>query len=638
MFYQTTIKKITADGAKDIHGKKLKFVGNLPCEEGDTVWTDGKAIIGHIPIRGGETLPPPESGIPVAADEQTGYVKKTGSFKLKPIDADDWVTNNRRIFESGAGKYDGQKIIDAEISSDDGLYTVADGIYRNRLDATYTNSLFRLYHNYIRGQLTAYSAIVYITHYDGQSVTLGTGTNSSSPVIDNTPVKIFKDGTLVSSIPLDSFAQTAVSKCLTVRNEIMAKSEDISGAVNFFQQGNPPDSFVAFSFARVVSFKISPTGSWDAVILASAFGYCFPYLVLDGSVLETTFNDYYGASTSFSDDLVTCLNNIEDIIFNGNYYPFLNVTKYPDFTGATEVDGVYTDAYRQYIEDKAAYYIPRIRFKHYEWYVAGFGASMMFRVRDGVVLDTIVEHTYGGNDVFISNSWNEEQMTRTVGDSEQGSYTQANFRADFFHVADRLIERNWTFPIGDNFYLRGTGNQITGIVDESGATELSLPHFERGQLYVNHSPFDVATSTDTVAIELAAQMSQQSGYDELPFFWHKYIDLPAPWFTCGVNDVPYRPEMLSDGSIDYYSRRLLTDDIWDWKVQDGTGADNFYRDGYFRLNPSFAVLRGGKFLFCAYDEKLYLYDDGWRVWLGGLKNFRLCEMKNIKRAKKTGSA
>ncbi|MBR6012793.1 MAG: hypothetical protein IK062_03295 [Selenomonadaceae bacterium] len=140
MYYKTQIKDLSGNYIIDSQGKKLQTAGNKFCQVGDTVWTDGKIIFGHTPLRSTPLLPNVESGIPVVADAllddknvTCGYFKTSGIFKKKKIAEDDWTTNAKTLYKHGHDK----KVIDAEIifNSDEkeiGLYTVSatnDGVY-----------------------------------------------------------------------------------------------------------------------------------------------------------------------------------------------------------------------------------------------------------------------------------------------------------------------------------------------------------------------------------------------------------------------------------------------------------------------------------------------------------------------------
>ena len=75
MYYQTRIRKIySGGGAIDVQGKKLSFIGNLPVQEGDIVWTDGNVIFGHANIGDTPLISINAGGIPVLdGDTLQGY-------------------------------------------------------------------------------------------------------------------------------------------------------------------------------------------------------------------------------------------------------------------------------------------------------------------------------------------------------------------------------------------------------------------------------------------------------------------------------------------------------------------------------------------------------------------------------------
>ena len=52
MFYATKIKEVAGDKAVDEQGKVLSFIGYLPVEVGDTVFTDGTIIFGNATPKG----------------------------------------------------------------------------------------------------------------------------------------------------------------------------------------------------------------------------------------------------------------------------------------------------------------------------------------------------------------------------------------------------------------------------------------------------------------------------------------------------------------------------------------------------------------------------------------------------------
>ena len=114
MFYQTQIEKLGSGGAIDTKGTHLLFCGNLPVIEGDWVWTDGKVIFGHVPIRDTPLLTNVEGGIPAAFDDSKGFFSKIGNFKNYPIAVDEttphWIVNGqRKYFHSDDRVFDAER-------------------------------------------------------------------------------------------------------------------------------------------------------------------------------------------------------------------------------------------------------------------------------------------------------------------------------------------------------------------------------------------------------------------------------------------------------------------------------------------------------------------------------------------------
>jgi hypothetical protein len=142
MFYATQLKSVTSNGAVDVQGRSLTFIGYLQVKAGDTVYTDGKVVFGNAPPKGAPAIFDEPSGVPVLGDnyflgeqdeqddELRGYFTKSGKYKSYQIAGDDWIVNDRKIFKHD----EGDNIIDAEIADDEddteeGIYTVEKNIY-----------------------------------------------------------------------------------------------------------------------------------------------------------------------------------------------------------------------------------------------------------------------------------------------------------------------------------------------------------------------------------------------------------------------------------------------------------------------------------------------------------------------------
>lgn len=118
MFSKTQISKVNINSAVDVSGRRLVFAGNLPCQAGDFVWTDGRVIFGNM-----QTQATPfffddsTGGVPVLTNTLRGYFDKNGNFKSYSIADDSWIVNNDKLYFHGEPR-SYLRILDAEISTD----------------------------------------------------------------------------------------------------------------------------------------------------------------------------------------------------------------------------------------------------------------------------------------------------------------------------------------------------------------------------------------------------------------------------------------------------------------------------------------------------------------------------------------
>lgn len=110
MFFQTQIQSVGNGRIIDVQGRNLRTIGNFPCHVGDTVWTDGRVIFGHI-FEGTQNTPVILKGVPVLGDNLRGYVKKSGNLKNYNIAEDAWIVNDDKFFHHG----DENNLLDVDI-------------------------------------------------------------------------------------------------------------------------------------------------------------------------------------------------------------------------------------------------------------------------------------------------------------------------------------------------------------------------------------------------------------------------------------------------------------------------------------------------------------------------------------------
>lgn len=622
MFYATKIKSVLNGAAIDVNGKRLSFIGYLPVKAGDTVFTDGRVIFGNAPPKGSSAVFDLPSGIPVLADDLQGYFTLNAIFKDYRIAGTDWIVNDKKKFGHGDVEIDSNKIIDAGYSDDGDLYVATDGQYRENHTAKYNHHLFIGHHS---GEAWQHDGTHWvnadIVPYVGEEITLGVEADS----VDASAV-IYKNDEPTSEFNLKTFADMVMEKCFDARDEIMSRSANMGkdgnllpeppDGVNWMQQPPPPESFIAAVDARILTFKFDQQGEWDAIITASAYGYCFPFLNLKGSVLEASFDS---ATPEFDDYLPDCISSLERFIFTNKYFPFLTLEKYPSFSGTRKSGGQYTEAFKKWCVDAIAYYIPLVRFTFFEWYPVAFGASMLIHVRNAKIVTVMQTRRGIGHEVMTYSPWDEVRHYSAFDSS--------------FEISSPAESTDWQFPIGDGLFLNGNGIGIKGIFDSNGEKLSDPPNFNLGRFYYPLYPFFCYYRDDAVAEELYKQI----GAPDISAIHRHYIWFAGEYYYYqkDLRDRSKTAQHVQQHPDEFFSLPALKPYRFLTEFYDEKAKTDDSRDVLYRFNPSCEKLKGGGLLFGIYGEKLYLKtSDDWQQVGDGFKNFRLREMKKISKAKR----
>ena len=562
MFYQTQYRKNCG----------LRFVGNLPVNEGDLVWTDGNVIFGHVPKKNSSSFPLQQPVIPVKGykDSFNGFISKGGQYTPnKNLIDDDWIVNNEISVEHGDDMINGQRIIDALLSKDNDLFVAAEGFYQKNNPVQFYHPLYSrtlespnqwVIDNLIdiSRHYYPYTVLNRIRYGRGTPVTLGTtkmGADKDNDLI------IYKNGEEFVRHNLKSYADLTINEAFSVRDKIMAHS--IKEGLSLLNADDPPESFIASVFARVLTLNIKQNGDWDALITTSAYGFCFPFFSFDASMFYASFPD--NEDKTFSELLDLCMTKLEINLYDDHFIP-IDVTRYPDFVGEKKDDkDNYTDEYQQYILDKCEYYIPRVKFRHNVWFPAFFHAAFLFKIHNGVLVDTINEYSGGGLYVVAPDlmEWNERQIIP---------------HDIFIKVETKNNRKNIVFPIGDDYYFVASNGAISAIYNNQNAKLLDL----------NHSSFPNAR-------------------DWKSCFFENYVALPPTLTPCELDNRAYYWSSQWHGTINsvassvfnIYIRKYWKDDWWTYAFYSGDSAPSL-TDGL----SSIIILNFD-------DEEVFFGHSGW---------------------------
>lgn len=688
-YYPTQIESVGNGTATDVQGKKLRFVGNLPCKAGDTVWTDSKVIFGNSTPKPAPLLDDMRAGIPVVADKikddeekKSGYLLPNGNFRKRKLAADEWIVNDEKNYEHG----DEENIIDAEIDDNGDIWTVKDGFYRYKSVPIVHNHLYTQgfyapkdadLEKRAEESDTTFQICSKTTPYFGELFNFDFVSFADIPAED-TDIIFYKNGAEQFKVNLKQFADLVEELALEAGSRIMEKSDKEEGAVNWTMQPAPPDSDIALSYASVASLTIDKEGNYDAIISAGAMGLCYPYLTFNGSLFDRAFpND---EDKTFSETLIECLGTIDDILFEDKSLPLVpDFSKYQPFAGAEkDDDGNYTPEYKnylagkanyyapyyrtadsdedlsfinsfeavlfespdlhykvnfeqfaefegdekdendeytpefkQYILDKAEYYIPKVRFKYYYWFPIVFSACELLKVHNGEVTGTIYEYKGGGNVVYSPGDWDETGDKDGAGDPYN----------DFVYNDDDFSPQEIEFPIGD-FKYHCEDFFVKEIFD--GENNITVPE----ELYKT----------------LADSLKCYSAYGKFEGYYYSFIDSTAVSIAAQydfsadnlIGRQIFKPALTYDFSdLDdsiYYPnpRKINYPCMSGWfknPNEDNDDVNISYSFVQFKKNKFALGLRGG-------DLYTFKADGDYSKVAEGLKNFRLRELKNIAKARK----
>ncbi len=676
-FYPTEIQSVGNGVATDVQGKTLRFMGNLPCQAGDTVWTDGKFIFGNSTPKPAPLLDDIQSGTPVLFDKEKsdndkGYLRAHGKFKkYKRMKDHEWIVNDYEKYKYGKE----EDLIDAEIDNNGDLWTVTDGFYRFKSAPTFHNHLFTQAHIQPNENSTAFSVFSRVTPFVGQLFDYPNQSFADIPA-ENSDVVFYKNDEEQFTVNLKQFADIVEDFALEAKNKIMEKSNKEDDAVNWTMQPAPPDSAVALSYASVVSFNIDQNHNWDAIISTAAMGFCFPYLTFNGSVFNKAFPN--GEDKIFSETLITCINTFEDLVFEqqalpykpdiapyppftgeekddndeytpeyksyltgkvNHYAPYYQTTdpnedlsyinafetvlfepqnlhfnanfeKYPEFEGdETDENDEYTPEYKKYILDKVKYYIPKARFKYYYWFPIVFSACKVLRVHNGEVTDTIYKSKGGGNIVYAPDDWDEK------GDKDVAKEPYD----DFVYNYEQFNEQEIDFPLDgfsyhcENFFVENVfegEKQISIPEDVYNSLANSIECYSAYGKYEGYYFSNVDSTAALIATQTNADINNLYGRQIFtPALYYEYSGLGE-----GYNDNPLK--------VNYPCMNG-----WFKKpYEDNDDVNISYVFAKFKRNKFALGIRGGDLYRISLDG---IYE---KVGTG-LKNFRLRELKNIRKAK-----
>ena len=690
MFYATRIKEISDDKAVDVQGKVLSFIGYLPVEVGDTVFTDGNVIFGYSKVKGGYNIFSDKVKfftVPVLGDkyllseleeELRGYLNNRGKYKKYRIAGTNWIVNSKKLY---AHDLNAENIIDAYIADNGETFVATSGFYKK-------SQAIELHYPVLipRGNIVVpfNSSYKYIScsPKSPHPYPLILGSNSFGD--ENTKARILKKDfqtdelNFVEAFDLEPYAIDIEARALQCSENILEQSYneenlplDIFDYVswqelddrnkNYFRgmyevnDLNPddyfpedyflpedimtrPDTFIAHTYAHIITCNIGKDGL-SGIVFATSYGYCFPYI-------KPRF-----------------------------------VYRLPPLDPTLTISG------RE----------PRVL---REWKCVPFGVSALYEFSNGEMTDIISFREFGGLNTGLTTVGDETNIDYAFDPIYQADSEKLDVK-DLMTTrqveiipSSEVIETSKLFPVGTGFFQMNKYGQLTfynskkekvaeniPIHDDFIHMEIGAAEFWDAKTYgASKSRYEDIIWADSMyrfplndkPDILRATAYMPDGRDAnaesiIEVYLNTKVEdsnshLVAVYeYRTGQGSIPYEHSYEQGGS--YYCKRYTADDDFpisltsilipdESHIQDYREATMIIPpfDGYYikkrasgryfdleplQFTPLFYDLGNGNYLYGVKDSKLYHKAGDTETVIGdGLKNFRLQEMKNIQKATK----
>ena len=285
--YNATVTGIGA-GFVNADGKTLRTIGNLPVKVGDTIYTDGRIVYGHIPVRCSVNMSHTLSGIVLSGYQYTIFKDIGHRYSDTRCDALDRNTNISNAFNwlyekdnklygyvygassDGIGDFLDIYCTDSAVYTAE--YAVHDAAFEGVSQAPFSTWNYQNKHSI----LSNYS---YYANDDGS---FKLNTNDGTTVYTNSVIEIKRNGSLLKSLTLSDykFAEDKLKELYLSYDNLDPSLKRYDSEGDYYGHITGVDIWVTFLYTQVLSFGfIDNSGNWEMIVLSMASGTCSPHAV-----------------------------------------------------------------------------------------------------------------------------------------------------------------------------------------------------------------------------------------------------------------------------------------------------------------------------------------------------------------------
>lgn len=299
---QVTVRSVGVGGVVDDNGRSLRVIGNMPIKPGDTVWTDGRIVYGHRPVRPNvKPVVSEEIMYPYAGESGCGAFKESGEEvatvdNIEPLKSNgsNWMYVDEKgtlyTYMMGTTTPSEQRIDDNDSSfyldmkvTDDAVYTAEIDInqypyYGVDVDNKNSHNLCFVLRNLILFEAADYTP-------KNPAFDFRWALSSNQQLSDNTRIRVRKNGIEQDSINLDRYRIV-----LDTFEEIYASHDTLDEEIKkryhwegYNEEGTfetNVDIFVACWTVQPINFRFTDgAGNWEMTLCTTGQGSIAPHTI-----------------------------------------------------------------------------------------------------------------------------------------------------------------------------------------------------------------------------------------------------------------------------------------------------------------------------------------------------------------------
>ncbi len=299
-FYATQVKAVGQGVIMSSDGKTLTCIGSMPVQVGDAVYTDGRVVYGHAPIKAsGAVFNAPENLVPFYVffaswknwemDGVAGY-SKNGQLRKKnrTLENDIWYAQNWMYTYKDKFYFCDYSSSQVGVRDYIDVWRTKNAVYTAEFTGTDAPIFGR---NYIKGTATHHRLcaqavnMYFVEDENNRSEFIQHYLNNGGRVDGNPIVNIKRNGTIVESFALGDY-QYALDFLKEIYLNYDAYGEDykryhlegeIAGTGEYIEA---LDIWVTYMVTQMLSFSFtSNDGAWEMVLLSMVEGSCSPHTI-----------------------------------------------------------------------------------------------------------------------------------------------------------------------------------------------------------------------------------------------------------------------------------------------------------------------------------------------------------------------